>query len=310
MSGCLRKNYIYSIIKTFIRKNTLYSIFLYSEVETREKCATCHSLTRCLYAFRMSCNVACLDTPNILYGSPRESPATTDGVSWRTAKRISSRNACFINGTTPATRGTLPWVGRSPVIKRSIDIINRDADTVNTVGFPPACDTVRAASLIDTGARHRLPFHFRLPLALSPRSGSADIFLARRPVVHPSSTRMRSVVTPSAGEPPHINTPRATAATMLRRSGRAYRGICCYIVWDVGPPSPDTRCHYRAENVGGEFSCSESITTFFSCSVSARASACRSNSTMTTSCPIDAVPVRSWCTTFLNTIFHFTRMVL
>lgn len=109
---------------------TLYTALLFFILKQRHR-GTYHSLTRCLYAFRISCTVACFDTPNILYGSPKESPAITDGVNWRTAKRLSSRNACFINGTTPATRGTLPWLCRSPVIKKPIDIIIRDA-TVDT----------------------------------------------------------------------------------------------------------------------------------------------------------------------------------
>lgn len=138
---------------------------------------THHSLTRCLYAFRMSWTVACFDTPSILYGSPRVSPAIADGVNWRIiAKRLSSRNACLTNGPTPTTRATSPRVCRSSVIERSIGNIVRDP-----TGVSSRCGTVwTTTSPIVTGARDvTVPFHSRLPLALSPRSELADILLAR-----------------------------------------------------------------------------------------------------------------------------------
>lgn len=99
-----------------------------------------HSLTRCLYAFRISCRVACFDTPNILYGSPKESPATTDGVDWRITRRLNSKNAYLINRVILLFHVTSWWNCRllvdAWVIKKSINNIIRDAVIIST-GLSP-----------------------------------------------------------------------------------------------------------------------------------------------------------------------------
>lgn len=99
-----------------------------------------HSLTRCLYAFRISCRVACFDTPNILYGFPKESAATADGVDWRITRRLNSKNAYFINRAILLFHVTSWWNCRllvdAWVIKKSINNIIRDAVIILT-GLSP-----------------------------------------------------------------------------------------------------------------------------------------------------------------------------
>lgn len=58
---------------------------------------TYHSLTRFLYAFRISCRVARLWTPSILYGFPNDSIPLTDDSKWVVTIKITIKNENLMN---------------------------------------------------------------------------------------------------------------------------------------------------------------------------------------------------------------------
>lgn len=159
-------------------------------------------------------------------------------------------------------------------------------------------DTVRATSLTDTGARHRLPSHFRLPLALSPRSGSADIFLTRTvvvPVVHPEGRAHRRRESLLTSTLPELRPPPCCAGADGHIE--AYAVTPCGTS-DLRHPIRDATTMQRTTNF--HVTNRRRVLLFFFplnplTDVSARASACHSNSSMTTSCPIDAARL-AWYT--------------